>query len=154
MTQQDLICEEPYVIGLMGAISFISFSVGSLAFTDMVDKKGRKMIVLAATMVTPLGILAMMLFADNIYHIYTIMFLVGLTYNPRGSVAYLYGSEFLDKESRFIFGMFNFVISGILCGLSALWFYVTKDQNLYFLILIILILIAMFWVAIAVPESP
>lgn len=142
------------MIGLMGAISFVSFSVGSLTFTDIVDKKGRKLVVLMATMVTPLGIIALMLFADNIWHIYTILFIVGLTYNPRGSVAYLYGSEFLDKESRLRFGIINFVISGLLCAFSALWFYVTKDQNLYFAIMIALLLIAMFWVAIAVPESP
>lgn len=33
MTSLDLICEEPYKIGLMGSVSFISFSIGSLLIT-------------------------------------------------------------------------------------------------------------------------
>jgi hypothetical protein len=48
----------------------------------------------------------------------------------------------------------NFVISGFIHGLSALWFYTLKDQNLYFVIIVIFLLIAMLWVLIVVPESP
>ena len=48
----------------------------------------------------------------------------------------------------------NFILSGIIHGLSALWYYTIKDQNLYFLIIAILLLIAMLWILIFVPESP
>lgn len=150
----DLVCEEPYMIGFMGAISFISFSVGSLVFTNIADSKGRKMVVLVASLITPLGILALVLFADNLYKIFVIQFIVGLTYNPRGSVAYLYGTEFLGKKQKLNFGQMNFILSGIIHGLSALWFYTIKDQNLYFMIIAILLLIAMLWILIFVPESP
>ena len=94
MTDLDLICEEPYIIGLLGAISFISFSIGSILLTDLIDTKGRKPIVLSAAIVTPIGI-SLLFFAQDIYYVYAVMFVIGLTYNPRSSVAYLYGTEFL-----------------------------------------------------------
>lgn len=113
MTDLDLICEEPYVIGLLGAISFISFSLGSIMLTDLIDTNGRKSVVLAASAITPIGI-AMLLHAKSIYHIYAIMFIIGLTYNPRSSVAYLYGCEFLQKKEKLKFGAYNFTVCGIL----------------------------------------
>lgn len=61
MTDLDLICAEPYVIGLLGAISFISFSIGSIMLTDLMDTIGRKKVVLVASAVTPIGI-GMLLF--------------------------------------------------------------------------------------------
>lgn len=33
MTQLDLVCYQPYYIGLLGTISFVSFAIGSLFFT-------------------------------------------------------------------------------------------------------------------------
>ena len=37
---------------------------------------------------------------------------------------------------------------------STLWFYLTKDQTSYFIVLMVLILVAIGWIAIFVPESP
>jgi len=123
MTEQDLICEEPFVIGFLGLISFLSFSIGSLTLTDIIDTKGRKQVVIYASLVTPIGIAVLLAFANSIYMIYALMFLIGLTYNPRSSVAYIYGSEFLESSQRMSFGAFNFTFSGLFQAASALWFY-------------------------------
>ena len=112
MTDLDLICEEPYIIGLLGAISFISFSLGSIMLTDLIDTNGRKNVVLAASLVTPIGI-GLLFFARNIYQVYAIMFVIGLTYNPRSSVAYLYGTEFLEQKDKLKYGAYNFTLCGI-----------------------------------------
>ena len=149
----DLICEEPYVIGLLGAISFFSFSIGSILLTKIIDTKGRKTVVLLASSVTPLGII-LLFFAPNIYYVYSIMFLIGLTYNTRSSVAYLYGCEFLEKKDVLKFGAYNFTISGFLQFLSAVWFYFMKSQDSYFVVMIILMIAAITWVLLMVPESP
>ena len=61
MTQLDLVCAQPYVIGLMGVISFVSFSIGSLLFTNIIDRAGRKYVVLVASLVTPIGIAVLLL---------------------------------------------------------------------------------------------
>jgi hypothetical protein len=37
MTDLNLICEEPYKIGLLGALSFISFTLGSAFITRIAD---------------------------------------------------------------------------------------------------------------------
>lgn len=98
MTEQNLLCEEPYTIGFFSLVSFLSFSIGSLTLTDLIDTKGRKQVVLYSSLITPIGLILLMTFADGIYSIYSILFLMGLTYNPRMNGAYIYGSEFLDKS--------------------------------------------------------
>ena len=128
MTELNLICEEPYVIGLLGAISFVSFSLGSIMLTNLIDTRGRKGVVLIASAVTPIGILILIFLSINIYFVYAVMFIIGLTYNPRSSVAYLYGSEFLPKEQKLVYGAYNFTLSGVLQCLSAVYFYQFKDQ--------------------------
>ena len=153
MTDLNLICEEPYIVGLLGAISFISFSIGSIMLTDIIDKKGRKSVVILASAITPVGI-CLLFFAPNIYVIYAIMFVIGLTYNPRGSVAYLYGAEFLEKREKLKFGAYNFTLSGVLQFLSAVWFYYFKNQDSYFVIMIIMMTLSIAWVYLYVPESP
>jgi MFS family permease len=62
MTQLDLICDEPYRIAFIGAISFFSFSLGSILFTAHVDKLGRKQVLVVSSAITPIGILILMIF--------------------------------------------------------------------------------------------
>lgn len=95
MTDLDFICAEPYSIGLIGAMSFISFSIGSILLTNLMDTHGRKKVLVVSSLITPLGMICMMLFAKNLVTIYVFIFLIGLTYNTRSSTAYLYGTEFL-----------------------------------------------------------
>lgn len=98
MTELDLICEEPYKIGLIGAIYFVSYSFGSLMFTGMIDNKGRKSIVLVANLIHILCLIALVAFVDTLYKIYPIIFIAGLAYSSRSNVSYMYGSEFVVKS--------------------------------------------------------
>jgi len=79
----------------MGAISFISFSIGSILITRVIDIYGRRPCLIAASLVTPIGMMLLIFAGYNLSFIYCIMFCIGLTYNIRGSTAYLYGCEFL-----------------------------------------------------------
>ena len=97
MTQLDLICEQPYKIGLMGVISFISFSFGSILFTNMIDWAGRKYVILISSFITPLGIFIFLVVKMNLISVYVFIFLIGLTYNTRSSTAYMYAIEFLES---------------------------------------------------------
>lgn len=54
--------------------------------------------VVYSSMVTPIGIFILLAFAKDIYAIYGIIFIMGLTYNPRSSTAYIYGNEFLQSS--------------------------------------------------------
>lgn len=83
-----------------------------------------------------------------------IIFLIGLTYSPRSNISYLYGSEFLEERYKLKYGAINFTFVGLMNAISALWFYTYKDQDSYFLFLIILITMALLWMYLFVPESP
>jgi MFS family permease len=98
MTELDLVCEEPYKIGFIGAVSFISFSLGSVLFTRIADKLGRKSVLVISSMVSPIGIIILTIFGKSLNFIYTTIFLIGFKYNSRGSTAYVFGTEFLEKD--------------------------------------------------------
>ena len=63
ITEYDWVCEEPFKIGFLGMISFVSFSIGSLFFTNQIDTHGRKYTLVFSSLVTPLGIFAILFFA-------------------------------------------------------------------------------------------
>jgi hypothetical protein len=46
----------------MGVISFVSFSIGSILFTNMIDWAGRKKVVVISSFITPLGIAILLIF--------------------------------------------------------------------------------------------
>ena len=96
MTDLNMICDESYIIALIGALSFFSFSIGSVMFTNLIDKYGRKYVLVYTSLVTPIGLLVLNAFENmGIIFIYSVMFIIGLTYNTRASVAYIYGTEFI-----------------------------------------------------------
>ena len=155
MTQLDLICEDPYKVGLLGAISFISFSIGSLLITRVVDIYGRKKSIIISSLVTPAALLILIIEqGKNLYFIYTLMFIIGLTYNVRGSTAYLYGCEFLITSKHLLFGQILFLIAGILMALTAFCFYVFKSQVVFFFFVIVIMTLATSWMILFAPESP
>jgi len=85
MTKLDLICEEPYLIGLIGSISFISLSIGSIVLSKAIDKHGRKSTVLATALTALSGLLILQLSGKYITLnlIYSIVFMSGFVYITR-----------------------------------------------------------------------
>ena len=64
-TQLNLICEEPYKIAFIGTLSFFSFSIGSIMFTNIIDHHGRKKVLVISAIITPI-IMTLMLFAKSL----------------------------------------------------------------------------------------
>lgn len=95
ITDLDLVCEDPFKIGLLGALSFISFAIGSAFITKQADMSGRRPVIIMSSIVTPVCLLIMMTLTSSLNEIYVLVFLMGLTYNSRGSTAYIFGCEFL-----------------------------------------------------------
>ena len=56
----NLICKPPYMIGLIGSISFVSYSVGSILFTRYNDILGRKLVIQLSGVVTPIGLITLL----------------------------------------------------------------------------------------------
>ena len=82
------------------------------------------------------------------------IFIIGLTYNTRGSTAYLYGTEFLPSSYHLLFGQATFIGAGVSAAASGLFFYLFKSQTIYFIILILMISLSLFWTVVFAPESP
>lgn len=155
MTQLDLICTEPYMIGMLGVFTFVSIALGSLLFSNISDFKGRKPVVVMSSLVTPLGLLSLKFFNYNLHVVYAIIFSFGLTYNPRSCIAYLLASEFLETKDKLFMGIATWPFSGCLMILTVIFFmYVSKDQEAYFTWIIILMFLAIWFVYTCLPESP
>ena len=129
MTQADLICEKPYMIGFVGSFSFIAFAIGSVLFTKQADRYGRKKIVVFASLITPIGICLLLGGVRHlgIYFIFAIMTCMALAYNPRSSTAFLYASEIIPPSKRILFSTFNFTLDGIFSISAACYFYYIGD---------------------------
>lgn len=156
MTQLDLICVEPYKIGLMGTLSFFSIAIGSFFFTRQADTYGRKPVILAATMVTPIGVALILLLGTHLtlYWIYGILIMIALAYNPRASTAYLYATEVLPKRRRMLFGGTLFTFEGLFTVSVAYYFYVYRDQNTIMIGVSVACILAMIVLFFFLPESP
>ena len=154
MTDLDLVCADPFKIGLLGAMSFISFAIGSALITRFADVYGRRKVVIYSSLVTPIGLMCLIYFAKNLIVIYIFIFLIGLSYNARGSTAYIYGSEFLQTKWQTLFSIGTFTMIGITQLMSVLVFWTTKSQDTFMWILITFMIIAIFWVMRFAPESP
>lgn len=156
MTNLDLICVEPYKIGLMGTLSFMAIAIGSFFFTRQADTFGRKPVILLATLVTPIGVALIILLGThlNLYYIYSILFVIALAYNPRASTSYLYATEVLPKRGRMFYGGMVFTIDGLFTVSAAYYFFVVRDQNLMMIILSGACVLAMILIFFFLPESP
>jgi MFS family permease len=129
MTQLNLICYEPYYIGLLGTISFVSFAIGSFFFTKQADVYGRHKIVCIAATVTPICLSALIIGSRKlgIFFLYAVFGIMGLTYNPRGSTVYLYAVELLPVDTRLLFGSALFFTDGCISIFASVYFYYWKN---------------------------
>ena len=156
MTQLDLVCIPRYQIGLVGSISFIAFAVGSFLFTKQADKVGRHPVMIVASLVTPVCLTALYFGSKSLglNFVYALMILMALAYNPRSSTAYLYATEILPPSKRLLFGTILFFIDGMVSVSAAVYFYYVGDQNLFFLIIGAIFVVALAVMLIALPETP
>lgn len=154
MTELDLICEEPIKIGLIGSMSFLSFSLGSVLLTKEADKHGRKKTVLYTGIVTPICIFLLIYIKLNLNLVYLLIFPMAITYNARSAVAYLYNSELMETNKRIYIGTCVFGFSGFYQAFTAWWFWYTKDQWIYSGSICVGTFIALMLMQVFIPESP
>lgn len=116
MTQKDLICKEPYQIGFIGSVSFISLSIGSFVFSKTIDQYGRKFVVICTGLTALLGISILQIAGDiaGLNIIYAMVFLTGSVYITRQSACYLYAVELMESKDKMMFSTIAFTFSGIL----------------------------------------
>jgi len=154
MTELDLVCEEPYKIGLLGSVSFMAYSLGSLFMSSLGDKLGRWAVVMITGMMTPVGLLFLINCELGLQGVTAVCFVVALSYPGRSSGAYLFNTEFIETQDRITMMTILWTTFGTIEALSALWFWYTRDQTTYLYIIVVLMLAAHTFVYLRVPESP
>lgn len=90
----------------------------------------------------------------NIFIIYLGIFIIGLSYNTRGSTAYIYGTEWLPSSYHLVFGQATFIGTGLSAAASGLFFYWNKSQTIYFIVIIVCMGLSLLWTIVFAPESP
>jgi len=137
-------------------VSFVCFAVGSFFFTKQADVFGRHRVTCVAASVTPLCLAVLFVGAKSfgLFFIYLVFGILGLTYNPRGSTAYLYGAEMLPVDKRLLFGSLLFFIDGLFSVFASFYFYTFKNQNVFFIGICIIFVTALVIMALFLPETP
>lgn len=130
--------------------------MGAFLFTKYADIYGRKKVVCFAAIFTPISLAALLLFAQKfeLFFIYIVFGILGLTYNPRGSTVYLYSAELLPKDKRLLFGSLLFFIDGMFSVSASYYFYEFKSQNAFFLFIIVGFTTAWILMIVFLPETP
>lgn len=110
---------------------------------------------IAAT-ITPLSLLILIFGYKKLglIGIYIVFGLLGITYNPRGSSAYLYGAEMLPTEKRLMFGSCVFFCDGIVSILASFYFYTYKTLSVFFVIVLTIFTSALTLMVVLLPETP
>ena len=122
MTELDLICTDPAKIGIMGTIAFVSIGFGSIILGGFIDSIGRKKVLLATLMVTPV-VQLMWLISPSLLTIYLGLFACGFCYAVRASAAYIFATENLLSAGKLQFCVYQFMVDGCLQSTTAFLFW-------------------------------
>jgi MFS family permease len=153
MTKLDIICEEPYKVGLIGSFSFVGFSLGSLFISRLSDKYGRRSMLLGVNMIIII-LLFLCIIATSLLQVYCLILVMGLTYNCRANTAYIFATEFIHKKNHMTFAIWIFILFGTIQFLTGFYFLHFKDQTTFVFIIIVVLTLCNVWVAVVAKESP
>ena len=92
VTQLELICQPEYMVGLIGAFFLMGIVVGSVTLTRLGDIYGRKPTYMAGLWMH-LTVTISFLFIINVYMLYSLLFLFGLSVTAKLDVGYQYLKE-------------------------------------------------------------
>lgn len=95
----NLECESEMKLGLLGALFFVGFMIGSLFFPRLADIYGRKLVTFFSFFVQIMTDF-MMLYATNLATLYAALFLLGLRFSPGFQVPYVMMLEFVGAKYR------------------------------------------------------
>ena len=93
----DLLCLEPFKIGLIGSMYFIGVVISSVIAPPLADAYGRKYVFFGSELVQLSGLIGL-LFVRDIWGIYICMVLVGLSYAGMILIGINYVVELQKKE--------------------------------------------------------
>lgn len=152
ITEMDLVCEEDYKIGLLGSLVFLGFMLSSLTIMPFADIFGRKPILIVTAVVST-GASFMILFVRDMYYLYILLFMFGMTVLVRGTTSYVYVMEMVPESAQQTYVMILSCLEKLQVCMIPLCFYYTQDWkynvSIYFCVSS-LCTVFLLWL----PESP
>ena len=154
VSQIDLYCTEDFEMSLIGSMFFLGTFLGSFILPRAADVYGRKPLFLIG-LALYIGVAIALIFVENLYTLYVLMFLGGISETGRYYVAYVYIVEMMPAKVQDAFGIYIFFVFAFAMTWIALQFwFITKDVfvNNY----IALAMAGFSWITVIffVPESP
>jgi MFS transporter, SP family, major inositol transporter len=152
MTENDLICEKDYRIGLLGSVVFFGFMLSSITIMPTPDIFGRKPVLLITGFIST-SMAALILFLNDLNSMYIALFFYGFTVLVRGTTSYVYLIEIVPPHLEKKIVMILSILEKIQVTFIPIWFYMFRDWRYQIALFVIASfggLIYLIWV----PESP
>lgn len=146
-------CTDSYRISLLGSLLFSGLLFGSIFISRLGDVYGRKIVLASVDFVSSICLLGILLLND-LYMLFGLIFVFGLTAAPRYSLAYVYTSEVVSSQHESTYCMLAMIIDSLSMIVFGVYFFNVKSiyPLLWFLLIFqtILQIIALIYI----PESP
>lgn len=141
-------------MSLIASMFFVGTFVGSFILPRCADIFGRKPMFLFGLSIYILDCVALY-FVNNLYLLYFLMFMGGISETGRYYVAYVYAVEMMPKEQQNKTGLYIFMVFGFAMTYIALQFwFLTKDVFVNNFIAFGLATVSLVAVTLFMPESP
>ena len=150
----DLYCTGDFEMSLIGSMFFVGCFLGSFVLPRCADIYGRKLLFLVGLSIYIVVVISLF-FCRNLYSLYFLMFLGGISETGRYYVAYVYVVEMMPDKVQNATGLYVFLVFGFAMTYIALQFwFITKDCYVNNFIALALAITSLVSVSIYLPESP
>ena len=152
--QIDLYCISKSESGLIGSMFFVGTFTGSFILPRASDIYGRKPLFLIGLTIF-FGVVSAAYFVTNLYVLYFIIFMGGISETGKYYVAYVYAIEFMPEKSQSNTGLWIFNVFGFATVYIALQFwFITNKCVINSYIAQVLCVISFIITLCFLPESP
>ena len=139
---------------MIGASFFIGTFIGSFILPRASDVYGRKPLTLIGLLIFFCVVLSSF-FVTNLYLLYFIIFMGGISETGRYYVAYVYAVEMMPVQFQNNTGLWIFNVFGVaMCYIALQFWFITKFCNINCYISLVLSGISFFSCLLLLPESP
>ena len=112
VSQIDLYCTGDFEMSLIGSMFFVGTFTGSFILPRAADIYGRKPLFLIGLCIYICDAVALF-FVNNLYLLYFLMFMGGISETGRYYVAYVYTVEMMPKSAQNQAGLYIFLVFGL-----------------------------------------
>jgi MFS family permease len=106
---------------------FAGLMVGSILVSRLGDVYGRKPILAAVVFVSSVALLGILL-VEELYVLFALIFVFGVTAAPRYSMAYVYASEIVSSDHESTYCMLSMIIDSFAMIVFGIYYYYVKTM--------------------------